>query len=170
MKKWFYAITFSVTGFLGCKKNEGCKSTAPITIASASESAYLQNYLTANSITASQKNGMYYVISNQGTGTSPNLCSSITTDYVGNLMNATSDGAQFDFSKPNQPLITTLNNLIAGWQIIFPLIKAGGTATLYIPPSLGYGASPSGGTLPNGQPAIPANSYLKFVVTLKAVN
>ncbi len=162
MKKWFYVMAISSIVFAGCGKDEDCKAVAPTTVASASETAYLQNYLSANSITATEKNGMYYVISSQGTGASPNLCSNITVDYVGNLMNTTSDGAQFDASQPNQPLVTPLNNLIAGWQVVFPLIKAGGTATLYIPPSLGYGS--------RAQPGLPANSYLKFVITLRAVN
>ena len=162
MKKWFYACAMLAMIFSSCKKNESCKSVAPTTMASAAESAYLQNYLTTNNITASQKNGMYYVISSQGTGASPNLCSSISVDYVGKLINGTTDGAEFDASKPNYPLVTGLNNLIAGWQVVLPLVKAGGTATLYIPPSLGYGSQASG--------PIPADSYLKFVITLKSVN
>ena len=162
MKKWILVSVILAIGIAGCKKDAGCKAVAPTTVASASESAYLQNYLTANNLTASQKNGMYYVISSQGTGASPNLCSTISVDYVGKLINGTSDGAQFDASQANSPLVTTLNNLIAGWQVVLPLVKTGGTVTLYIPPSLGYGSQTSG--------PIPANSYLKFVITLKSVN
>ena len=162
MKKWIFAGAFTAFIFSGCKKDEDCKAVAPTTVATAGEGTYLQNYLTTNNITATQKNGMYYVISSQGSGTSPNLCSSISVDYVGNFINGTVDGAQFDASQPNNPLVTSLDKLIAGWQIVFPLIKAGGTATLYIPPSLGYGTQASG--------PIPANSYLKFVITLKSVN
>ena len=163
MKKWFYVIALSSLIFAGCKKDDDCKAAAPTTIASSTETAELQNYLTIKAISATQKNGMFYVINSQGSGTSPNICSTITVDYVGSLMNTSTgtDGAQFDASQPNQPLVTPLNNLIAGWQLVFPLIKAGGTATLYIPPSLGYGNS--------AQPGLPANSYLKFVITLKAV-
>ena len=161
MKNWFYVSAFLIVGLAACKKDEGCKSTAPTTVASAAESTNLQNYLTANNITATQKNGMYYTISTQGSGTSPNLCSTITVDYVGNLINNTTDGAQFDASQPNKPLVTSLNNLIAGWQVVLPLVKAGGTVTLYIPPSLGYGSQASG--------PIPANSYLKFLITVKSV-
>ena len=162
MKKWFFVSAFIALVSSGCKKDEGCKSVAPTTIASASESAYLQNYLTTNNITASQKNGMFYVISSQGTDASPNLCSTISVDYVGKLINGTSDGAQFDASQPNSPFVSSLNNLIAGWQLVLPLVKAAGTVTLYIPPSLGYGAQASG--------PIPANSYLKFIITVKSVN
>ena len=162
MKKWFFVSAFIALVSSGCKKDEGCKSVAPTTIASASESAYLQNYLTTNNITASQKNGMFYVISSQGTDASPNLCSTISVDYVGKLINGTSDGAQFDASQPNNPFVSSLNNLISGWQLVLPLVKAGGTVTLYIPPSLGYGSQASG--------PIPANSYLKFLITVKSVN
>ena len=161
MKKWVFVSAFIALVFSGCKKDEGCKSVAPTTIATASESAYLQNYLTTNNITASQKNGMYYVITSQGAGSSPNLCSSISVDYVGKLINGTSDGAEFDASKPNNPFVSSLNNLIAGWQLVLPLVKEGGTVTLYIPPSLGYGSQASG--------PLPANSYLKFLITLKSV-
>ena len=163
MKKWFYVSALITILISGCnKKDVSCNAVAPTTVASAGETSYLQNYLTANNISASQKNGMYYVISSQGTGTSPNLCSSITVDYAGKLINGTTDGAQFDASQPNNPFVTSLKNLIAGWQVVLPLVKAGGTVTLYIPPSLGYGAQASG--------SIPANSYLKFVITLKSVN
>ncbi len=162
MKKWFYVMALSTLVFGSCKKNDSCKASAPSTVASANERAYLQNYLVANNITASEKNGMFYAISAQGTGVSPNLCSTITVDYVGKLINGTSDGAQFDASQPNSPFSSSLSNLIAGWQLVLPLVKSGGTVTLYIPPSLGYGAQTSG--------PIPANSYLKFVITLKAVN
>lgn len=164
MKKWFYLIALSTLVFAGCKKDEGCKAVAPATVASSTETANLQNYLTIKSITAIQRNGMFYAISSQGSGASPNLCSTISVDYVGSLIdtNSGTDGAQFDASQPNSPFSSSLSNLIAGWQLVLPLVKAGGTVTLYIPPSLGYGARASG--------PIPANSYLKFVITLRAVN
>jgi FKBP-type peptidyl-prolyl cis-trans isomerase FkpA len=163
MKKWFFLSALSALVFMGCKKdsNTDCTQLAPTTVASAAETAYLQNYLTANSITALEKNGMFYVISQQGTGESPNQCSYITIDYIGKFMNATSDGAQFDASPPGQPYSNQLYNLIAGWKLILPLIKSGGTVTLYIPPSLGYGAT--------GQGSIPGGAYLKFQITLRAV-
>lgn len=161
MKKWFFISSILALSFSACKKDKGCTSLAPTTVASATEIAYLQNYLSVNSITASEKNGMYYVIATQGAGISPNLCSTITVDYVGKLINVTTDGAQFDASTANNPLVTSLNNLIKGWQVVLPLVKAGGTITLYIPPSLGYGSQASG--------PIPANSYLKFSITVRSV-
>ena len=164
MKKWIYVMALSTLVFAACKKDEGCKAVAPATVASSTETANLQNYLTIKSIAAIQKNGMFYVINSQGSGASPNLCSNITVDYVGNIINTSNgtDGAQFDASQPNSPFTSSLSNLISGWQLTLLLVKAGGTVTLYIPPSLGYGSQAAG--------PIPANSYLKFVITLRAVN
>jgi FKBP-type peptidyl-prolyl cis-trans isomerase FkpA len=165
MKKWFFLSALSALAFMGCKKdnaNTDCTQLAPVTIAPAAEKAYLENYLAANSITnATEKNGMFYVITTQGTGTSPNLCSNISIDYVGKIMLATSDGTQFDASQPGQPFSSQLYRLIDGWKLILPLMKSGSTATLYIPPSLGYGVS--------GQGSIPGGAYLKFQITLRAV-
>ena len=167
MKKWFYVIAFMAIGFLGCKKDEECKSTTPTATASATETAYLQNYLSANGLTATEKNGMFYSITTQGSGTSPNQCSSINLTYSGNLITGTTDGGTFDATAAGQTNTFTLSGLIAGWRIIFPLVKAGGNVILYIPPSLAYGAQ--------SQPArpgfvgLPANSYLKFTVSLIGV-
>ncbi len=166
MKKWFFLCAISALIFSACDKSGNsstdCTQAVPTGIATAAETAYLQNYLAANGITnATEKNGMYYVIATQGTGLSPNQCSNISMDYVGKIMMPTSDGTQFDASQPGQPFSSQLYNLIVGWKLILPLVKSGGTVTLYIPPSMGYGAT--------GQGSIPGNSYLKFQITLRAV-
>ena len=155
MKKFFLLFAAFTSVFCGCNKsNDSCKFNPPATVASASETVYLQNYLTANSITASGKQGMFYTITNPGSGVSTNLCSAISVTYTGTLITGTSDGAQFDASTSS--VTFTLNDLIDGWKIILPMVKAGGSVNLYIPPSLGYGSAP--------KPGLPANSYLKFTV------
>ncbi len=165
MKKWFFLCALSALVFMGCKKDNAstdCTQPAPTIIAPASEKAYIETYLAANGITnAVEINGMYYIISIQGTGTSPNLCSNISIEYIGKFMLATSDGAQFDASPTGQPFSSKLSNLINGWKLVLPLMKSGASAILYIPPSLGYGAA--------GQGSIPGNAYLKFQISLKAV-
>jgi len=141
-------------------QKNGCSAPAVGSYASVAETAYLQNYLTANAITASGIHGMFYVIHSPGSGASPNLCSNVRVTYTGRLITGTTDGAQFDASLT--PVNFSLDGLIAGWQPVLPLLKSNGTVTLYIPPSLGYGAQVTG----SGANTIPANSYLKFDITL----
>ena len=161
MKKWFFIVLGAAITFSACsKKKDDCSTTAPTTVASSSETAYLQNYLTANSITATQINGMFYSFTSAGSGESPNLCNTISVIYTGKLITGTTDGAVFDSSN-GAAVSLSMSNLIAGWQLVLPLVKTGGVVTLYIPPSLGYGASASG--------PIPGNSYLKFNVQLNSV-
>jgi FKBP-type peptidyl-prolyl cis-trans isomerase FkpA len=159
MKK-IMAVLSLVILFGSCKKNKDCEAIIPTKVAPANEVTYLQNFLAANNITsASEKNGMFYVIDNPGSGDSPNLCSQCTMTYAGNLINGTTVGAQFDATLPGKTFTSALDRLIVGWQYIMPLVKKGGSATLYIPPTLGYGNVAAGAS-------IPANSYLKFTVGL----
>ncbi len=162
MKKWFFAsIAFvAILSSCGKKNSTDCSAAAPTTVASAGETAYLQAYLTANGITATNINGMFYTLNNAGAGTSPNLCSNIGLTYRGSFINGLTDGAGFDSSRgglSNFPL----NNLIKAWQLVLPLVKTNGSVTLFIPPSLGYGSQPNG--------PIPGNSYLKFNLSLFTV-
>src|SRR4051812_8288598 len=100
---------------------------------------------------------MFYSIGNVGTGTSPSVCSSVTVNYVGSIIPS---GSIFD-SHNNASL--ALGQLIKAWQKGLPLIKTGGSITLYIPPSLGYGSTD---VVQNGVVIVPANSYLKFTIDL----
>lgn len=163
MKRIILASAILLTLTTACKKTKDyeCNTTAPTKVATAAETAYLQTFLTANNITnAIERNGMFYTLT-QGTGTSPNVCNTVTIDYVGNLITGNSVGTQFDASQAGQPATFKLEGLILAWQIILPVVKNGGTVTMYCPPSLAYGNSPAG--------SIPANSYLKFIVSLRAV-
>ncbi len=125
-------------------------------IASASEIATIQNYLSTHSLTATQHScGLFYSITDPGTGDTPDLCSSVTVRYKGTLTN----GSIFDQSTSNVSF--PLSNLIIGWQQGIPLIKKGGKITLYVPPSLGYGSM--------SQSGIPGNSTLIFDIELIGV-
>lgn len=154
-----FLLIFILTGMLlSCKKSapgNNCdlsKATAP-----ASEVASLQAYITNNSITATQhSSGLFYTVTNPGSAITPTGCSAVTVKYVGRLTN----GSVFDDSNLiNANGITfALAQLISGWQIGIPVIQKGGTITLYIPPSLGYGGTASS--------MIPANSILIFNIEL----
>lgn len=100
---------------------------------------------------------MYYQIQAQGSGGSPNNCSSININYTGQLAN----GNVFD---RGSNVAFTLGRLIEGWKKGLPLIQKGGKIKLYIPPTLGYGSSDIKDS--NGSVVIPANSMLIFEISL----
>lgn len=161
MKNILLGIIFLSAFSVSCsKKDDACNSNDSNVVAPASEVANVQAYLTANSITATQhSSGFFYKITQAGTGQSiVNLCSKITIKYTGKLTN----GTVFDQTAAGATANFTLGQLIVGWQKGIPLISSGGKITLYIPPSLGYGSSPSG--------TIPANSILIFDIELIGVS
>lgn len=140
---------------VACKKKDATCPTVNIT-APASEVTSLRTYIQTNGITATEDaRGFFYRIDIAGSGAKPTPCSVVTVNYVGTLTN----GSTFD---SNTNVSFSLQGLIIGWQEGIPLIAAGGTIYLYLPPSLAYGSTPRTG--------IPANSNLIFKIDLKAVN
>ncbi len=142
-----------------CLKNKSdntCTFNSCAFVAPVSEIQQVEDFLTANNITATKHcSGMYYIILEPGNGQSPEVCDGVGVTYVGRLTN----GQTFD--EATSPVNFSLNSLIGGWQLGIPLIKTGGKIRLYIPPSLGYGSQQSG--------SIPANSILIFDIDLIAV-
>ncbi len=161
MKKWILFFIAVGIVIVSCKKTKDCTVLPPTKVASSTEITNIQNFLASNGITNATQlpSGMYYVL-NQGGGESPNLCSNITLTYKGNVFGVVK---AFDSTNTGATATFPLNNLIAGWQLVLPLVKSGGSVTLFIPPSLGYGAS-------SPSPSLPANSYLKFDINLISVN
>lgn len=118
-------------------------------VPTAAEVASVQAYLTANNLTATQHpDGFFYRIITQGTGVRPSSSSRITVKYTGSLTN----GSVFDQSATGTTFL--LSDLILGWQKGVPLIQKGGSIILYLPPSLGYGCSSAGGSIPRGSELI----------------
>lgn len=139
---------------LSCKKEDN-KCPEINVKAPDAEVAALREFLTANSIaTIEDPRGFFYTIDIPGTGNKPTACSSVRVDYIGELTN----GTQFD---SGSNVSFSLMQLIVGWRLGIPLLNAGGTITLYLPPSFGYGPVATGG--------IPANSNLIFTVKLLSV-
>lgn len=117
----------------------------------------IDKYLEKNGITAIKDvTGLRYVIHDAGTGTFPIATSKLTVKYTGKFL---SGGATFDqSSEPPKQFVTSLSELIRGWQIGFRYVAKGGKATFYVPSGLAYGKTGSG--------RIPANSNLIFEVEL----
>lgn len=102
--------------------------------------------------------GLYYKITKKTDGKAPVAGNEVLVHYVGKLI----DGTEFDNSyKRGEPLPfpVGMGRVIKGWDEGIMLLKEGETATLLIPPALGYGANGAGGV-------IPANAWLVFDVEL----
>jgi FKBP-type peptidyl-prolyl cis-trans isomerase FkpA len=116
----------------------------------------IENYLSANNLTAQKTaSGLYYIINEEGSLAKPDLCDEVSVTYRGYLDN----GATFDSSN-GTPITFPLTGVITGWQEGIQLFGKDGNGVLLIPSYLGYGnSSPSGSIIPN-------NSVLIFDVTL----
>jgi len=101
--------------------------------------------------------GMYYVITDPGTGAQPTATSNVTVTYKGSFLN----GKVFDESEADG-ISFPLNQVIKGWTEGIPLFKEGGSGILLIPAHLGYGE--------NDYSTIPGGSVLIFDVKLISVN
>lgn len=163
MKNIFFAILTMGVFIAGCSKSDDkCNYLDSTLIAPSTETTAVQTYLTDNGITASQlPSGLFYSVTTQGTGQGiVNLCSKITVNYKGRLTN----GTTFDSTASGTPATFQLGMVITGWQKGVPLISKGGKITLYIPPTLGYGATDVKNNA--GVIVVPKNSILIFEIEL----
>ncbi len=105
--------------------------------------------------------GLYYKITKKTEGKTPKAGDNVQVHYAGKLTN----GTEFDSSfKRNEPLEFPVGTgrVIKGWDEGILLLKEGETATLLIPPAMGYGERGAGGV-------IPPNAWLIFDVELVKV-
>lgn len=162
MKVFYGVVLIVLVTLFSCKKEEAtCGFTNPTKIATTVETDSLRKILVQQGISATQhSSGIFYVINTAGTGATPGICSYISTVYTGKLL---SNGSVFD----TNTAAFTLGMLIDGCQYGLKLIQAGGSISLFIPPSLGYGATAQ--TNSQGTVIIPANSYLRFDFQLQTV-
>ena len=165
MKKWFFLFLSASLAFTACKKDKdtaGCTYTQSSTVATPAEIDSLGSYLSHQGISTIQdSSGVFYSIDSLGSGLTPGLCSNMTVEYKCILLK---NDKVVDSTATGQTTVMQLGGLIVGWQKIMPMIKAGSRVTLYIPPTLGYGATTKRNG--DGDVIIPAYSYLKFNIWL----
>jgi len=154
MKKLLLILScsFVLAGNTGCIKDTACKDKTV-----QSEEAAILAYASANGITGTlHSSGVYYQVTNPGSGLTPTNTSKVFVTYTGKLLN----GTQFDAgTTPAGGWV--LGSLIPGWQIGLPFIQKGGSIKLIIPSSLAYGCA--------GRRTIPGNSILYFDISLTDV-
>lgn len=102
-------------------------------------------------------NGLGVKILAPGDGLSPQFSDRVVVRYIGRLK----DGTIFDQTPADKPADFMLGQLIPGMKEGIALLKPGGHAILYVPPSLGYGSMRAG--------KIPPVSGLIFDLELLAV-
>ncbi len=115
--------------------------------------------------TVNTPSGLKYQDNRVGSGAVAEKGKSVSVHYTGWLDDHGSKGAKFDSSKDRgQPFEFLLGagQVIAGWDEGVAGMKVGGSRTLMIPASLGYGARGAGR-------AIPPNANLIFDVELLGV-
>lgn len=80
-----------------------------------------------------------------GTGEEVKPGTKVKVHYTGWLL----DGTVFDSSKKrNEPISFGLNQVIKGWTVGVPGMKAGGVRRLLIPPEMAYGDRGAPGAIP----------------------
>lgn len=150
MKTTILCALFAILILSGsCLKDNTCRNKSV-----DSEDGAMQALAVANGMTATRhSSGLYYEITNPGSGVTPTGSSNISVRYVGKLSN----GTVFD-QQTTPTSFYPVNGFIAGWQVGIPLLKEGGSIKLIIPSALAYGCIQQG--------SIPANSILYFEIDL----
>jgi len=108
----------------------------------------LKDYLQKSNLsTQSTPDGIHYLLSKKGNGKAPVTGEYVLLQYRAMLL----DSTVFDLSEEGNPLVFQVGNheVIKGLDLGVQLLKKGGSATLYLPPSLGYQQYGAQGVPPN---------------------
>lgn len=152
MKKFLIAGLMPLM-FAACLKSNNSSATCS-DVAPAAEATQIQAYCDANSIDyVVDSSGIYYQIVNPGEAEKPTVNSTVSTTYVGKLLNGTT------IDQSSTPYQAQLNMLIAAWQIGLQKIGKGGHIKMVAPSSLCYGCY-------GYPPTVPSNAILFFDITL----
>jgi FKBP-type peptidyl-prolyl cis-trans isomerase FkpA len=148
MKKTLLAVL--AVGFLFASCNKKLSEEEQFQV----DKDIIEQYIEDNNLVASSTpSGLYYVITQQGTGNFPTSINDVTVRYTGKF----TDNSIFDQSSEAGATFN-LQQVIQGWTEGIPLFREGGEGILILPSKLAYGS--------NGNSSIPANSVLVFDVEL----
>ncbi|MDB6165976.1 MAG: peptidylprolyl isomerase FKBP-type [Lacunisphaera sp.] len=143
----------------GCGHQEPPAPAAPVVDQTALSREKFFGDAAKDPAIAWRSSGLGIKIVAPGEGPAPKPTDTIRVHYLGRLK----DGKVFaDSHKGGKPSDFVVNQLITGWAAAMPVLKPGGKAVIFIPPSLGYGGMRAGD--------IPPLSGLIFEVELLAVN
>ena len=118
----------------------------------------LETYLTDQNIAAEATDyGLYYAITDKGTGRKPKVGDYLALNFKGKLLN----GKIFQESAPTDPFVFQVGyrQVIRGWDLGIRAFPLGSKGTIYIPSNLAYGKRGAGQD-------VPPNSALQFEVEI----
>lgn len=159
--KHLLSALVALTLFISCNKNKETtnevKNEATVDYVAKNDKE-ITDYIAKNNLKAEKSDsGLYYVITDPGTGAQPTATSNVTVAYKGYFTN----GNVFDQSGP-EGISFGLDQVVKGWTEGIPHFKTGGSGILFVPAHLGYGNETMG--------PIPGGSALIFDVKLISVN
>jgi FKBP-type peptidyl-prolyl cis-trans isomerase FkpA len=154
MKKYFLLFCIFAIALSSCRKIVNDTPFDATAQAAADDRAIL-DYFLLRGLTPPTKDasGLYYEITNPGTGVHPTLASNITVAYTASTL----DDIVVDTRQSYN--FNPLDGLFDSWRIGIPKIGKGGSITLYSPSGLGHGNEASGN--------VPPNTVLIFKITLQ---
>jgi len=120
-------------------------------------------FLTANGKRGGVKttpSGLQYMVIKPGSGPTPTKDDVALVDYRGTL----TSGAEFDASKPGQPVPMPLSRVVPGFREALSLMPKDSVYRFWLPPAQAYGSEAKSDA--NGNVVIPADSVLVFDVTM----
>jgi len=116
----------------------------------------LETYLSKQNIAVESTDyGLYYSITEKGTGRKPKVGDYLSLNFKGKLL----DGKVFQASDPADPFVFQVGyrQVIKGWDLGIRAFPLGSKGTIYIPSNLAYGKRGAGQD-------VPPNSALQFEV------
>lgn len=123
------------------------------------DSTAIADYLDDNEISATyHPGGIWYTITEQGTGDYPNVYNSISCAYKLKLLS----NAGTVLEEGNIQQSNLFFGLIDGFKVALPLFNEGTKAIFYVPSGLAYGTT--------GKGSVPAHANLIFEITLDTVH
>lgn len=134
------SVLFIVLLF-GCANDDN--SCVPVN--AADEASTIQDYLTQNNITAQQNSsGLYYEITEPGSGPTPQSGDIVTLEVEGFLLDGSKFESTIDRGAPLGPFVLDQAGLISGLQEGIALLSEGAKATMVLPSSLAFGCNGNG--------------------------
>lgn len=104
--------------------------------------------------------GLEYLVIKPGAGPTPTAEDVALIDYRGTL----TSGAEFDASKPGQPVPMPLSRVVPGFAEALALMPKGSVYRVWLPPEHAYGSGDQRDD--TGKIVIPGNSVLVFDITM----